>query len=123
MKNDNSEICIFLDDGGVMNNDQIRGKQWQKLIGKYFSPKFGGKPDMWGIANKRFITEYMNNYREEISKNIELPYSEIYESYIEEWINSMFDSVGIDRPKREKYREIYYNTIHFIVPKLSSDFP
>ena len=69
-----SEIVIFFDDGDVMNNGHLRGKQYQDLVGKYLSPKFGGKPEMWGTANKRFIQNYMNIYQEEISKNPEMSY-------------------------------------------------
>ena len=44
MKLDNSEIYIFFDDGNVLNDNQIRRKQWQKLVGEYLAPRFGGEP-------------------------------------------------------------------------------
>ena len=31
---------VFLDDGGVMNNNELRGPQWQRLIGDAFSARW-----------------------------------------------------------------------------------
>jgi len=33
---------IFLDDGGVMNDNNARALQWQRLVGEYFVPLLGG---------------------------------------------------------------------------------
>ncbi len=39
-------LTIFLDDGGgVMNDNEVRGPQWQRLVGEYFSPTLGGAPE------------------------------------------------------------------------------
>ena len=46
-RNNSSEFSIFFDDGGVMNDNILRGIQWQKMIGDFFSPKYGGESHKW----------------------------------------------------------------------------
>jgi hypothetical protein len=47
---------IFLDDGGVMNDNNVRALQWQRLVGEYFVPLLGGSPEAWSRAN-RVVTD------------------------------------------------------------------
>jgi HAD superfamily hydrolase (TIGR01509 family) len=47
---------IFLDDGGVMNDNNARALQWQRLVGEYFVPLLGGSPEAWSRAN-RVVTD------------------------------------------------------------------
>lgn len=42
---------IFLDDGGVMNDNERRSAEWRRLIGEFLSPRLGGTPEAWGEAN------------------------------------------------------------------------
>ena len=43
---------IFLDDGGVLNDNDRRGAEWRRLIGEFLSPRLGGEPLAWGAANR-----------------------------------------------------------------------
>ena len=47
-----SRLTIFLDDGGVINDNAVRGPQWQRLVGRFLSPRLGGEPEAWAQANK-----------------------------------------------------------------------
>ena len=47
---------IFLDDGGVMNDNNARALQWQRLVGEYFVPLLGGSHEAWSRAN-RVVTD------------------------------------------------------------------
>ena len=57
---DNSDIFIFFDDGGVLNDNEIRGKQWKKYCGELFSSRFGGDPETWGEVNYQVISRYID---------------------------------------------------------------
>ncbi|MFV2014489.1 MAG: hypothetical protein ACC656_03610 [Candidatus Heimdallarchaeota archaeon] len=46
-----SEYTLFFDDGGVINDNEARGPQWQKLIAEYFMPKYSKTYEEWGKAN------------------------------------------------------------------------
>ena len=43
---------LFIDDGGVLNDNERRGAEWRRLIGEYLSPRLGGEPPVWGEANR-----------------------------------------------------------------------
>ena len=102
MKLDNSEIYIFFDDGNVLNDNQIRRKQWQKLVAEYLAPRFGGEPKSWSIANVRFIHNFVGIVIPKLAKEYrDKSYREAKHYFIEEWINQMFDSIGITRPDED----------------------
>ena len=43
---------IFLDDGGVLNDNDRRSAEWRRLIGEFLAPRLGGTPAAWGEANR-----------------------------------------------------------------------
>jgi hypothetical protein len=47
---------LFLDDGGVLNDNTVRGPQWRRLVGEYFAPRLGGDPAAWAEANRTVTT-------------------------------------------------------------------
>ncbi|KAF9979311.1 hypothetical protein BGZ73_000005 [Actinomortierella ambigua] len=46
--------AIFLDSGGVINNNDIRAPQWVHNLSNVMPPLFGGTPKHWGESNRRF---------------------------------------------------------------------
>ena len=46
---------VFLDDGGVMNDNRLRGPQWERLVGDFFAPRLGGTKAAWAKANRRVL--------------------------------------------------------------------
>ena len=43
---------IFLDDGGVMSDNELRPPQWQRLLGEFMALRLGREPLEWAEANK-----------------------------------------------------------------------
>lgn len=42
---------VFIDDGGVLNDNERRAPQWRQLLGEYLSPRLGGTPEAWAASN------------------------------------------------------------------------
>ena len=42
---------VFIDDGGVLNDNHARAPQWRRLLGDYLVPCLGGTPEAWAKAN------------------------------------------------------------------------
>jgi len=42
---------LFVDDGGVLNDNERRAPEWRRLVGEFFAPRLGGTPDAWAAAN------------------------------------------------------------------------
>ncbi len=60
---DLSEIeAIFIDDGGVMNDNERRGQQYRHYIAEYVVPRFGGDHAAWEAANLKVIMEQIPLY-------------------------------------------------------------
>ena len=43
---------LFVDDSGVLNDNRLRGPQWDRLVGEFFPPLLGGRPEAWPEANR-----------------------------------------------------------------------
>jgi HAD superfamily hydrolase (TIGR01509 family) len=44
-----------VDDGGVMNDNELRGPEWRRLLAELFGPRLGGTPERWSEANRVVI--------------------------------------------------------------------
>ncbi|MFW9818355.1 MAG: HAD family hydrolase, partial [Candidatus Thorarchaeota archaeon] len=120
----NSEIYIFFDDGNTLNDNKIRGRQWQRLIGEYFSPRYGGTPESWGEANLKLIKDFGGDgVPKLLYDNRNKTFKVFIEWFIEKWINEMFDFVGIKRPEKQLYKKIYYGASEYVASQVKSAFP
>ncbi len=118
-----SEFAVFFDDGGVMNDNRIRGVQYQKLVGEYFTPKFGGEPYLWAEGNLNFVEEIMREYNEAICDNRDIDYKTYHADFVKRWIEEMFDYVGVKLPAKSEYEQIYREAIEYITPNIRSSYP
>jgi phosphoglycolate phosphatase-like HAD superfamily hydrolase len=118
-----SEFAVFFDDGGVMNDNRIRGVQYQKLVGEYFTPKFGGEPYLWAEGNLNFVGEIMREYNEAICDNRDIDYKTYHADFVKRWIEEMFNYVGVKLPAKSEYKQIYREAIEYITPNIRSSFP
>lgn len=109
MSNDNCwEYAICFDDGGVMNDNKLRGIHWQKMIGEYFSPKYGGEPHRWAEANFRLTNEFSIEHVGLIDESQGMEFNAYYDNFINRWISEMFDYVGVSAPPKNQYRKIFF---------------
>ena len=106
-----------------MNDNKLRGLQWQKMIGDYFSPKYGGEPFMWAEANFDFINEIVKEYQEFVGKGDLVDYHTYYSDFINRWITSMFNHVGVELPTNEDYKKIYFEVVEMITPNVRASYP
>ncbi|GAH48159.1 unnamed protein product, partial [marine sediment metagenome] len=118
-----SEFAVFFDDGGVMNDNRIRGLQYQKLVGEYFTPKFGGEPYLWAESNVNFIEEIMKKYSKAIYDGSDIDYKTYQADFVKRWIEEMFNYVGVKLPAKSEYNQIYREAIEYITPNIRSAYP
>lgn len=121
ISSDEQIFSLFLDDGGVMNDNFRRGEQWKSLIAEYFVPRYGGLPDKWKEANHRVVELLVKKVGNVIDHSINQDY-EKFQAYEDElWINFMFDSVGIERPLKHDYYRICREVEQWIIPQIQAD--
>lgn len=114
---------LFFDDGGVLNDNQVRGKQWQKLIGEYFQPRYGGEKDNWTKANS-FAVGIIIDFIDDIQKKkTKLSYKEYKEVEDRLWTEKMFEYLGIKAPPKDQYSKLIQEVNSWIMPQIRAAYP
>lgn len=57
---------VFIDDGGVLNDNSVRAAQWRRLVGEYLAPRLGGRPEAWAAANVGAFDRSWKRYLEHV---------------------------------------------------------
>jgi HAD superfamily hydrolase (TIGR01509 family) len=92
---------IFLDDGGVMNENERRAAAWRRLVGEFLAPRLGGEPVAWAKANwqvaQRLFAAYEQRLQTTDAGNIERHY------WTDDlaWLREMAALVGVAAPAAE----------------------
>lgn len=81
---------VFIDDGGVLNNNARRGKQWATVVGVYMANSLGGSEGEWREANLRvFPLVWSNIQSQQISE-----FDAFYRKFCSDWLRAMTRAVG-----------------------------
>lgn len=89
---------IFLDDGGVLNDNQVRGGQWQRLVGEYFPPRLGGAPAAWAEANRLVSHRILTGPAWQARLHSTPDYAAFDRQYQLDWLHWMCAEVGVAPP-------------------------
>jgi len=114
---------LFFDDGGVLNDNNVRVNQWKPLLADFMVDKYGGDHETWMKANYEAVTLIMDVIEEGMSKNEVMTYKEFEKIENVIWIEHMFSSVGIPFPKKSDYFRISNEANNFVIPKIKSAYP
>ena len=118
-----ARLIIFLDDGGVMNDNNVRALQWQRLVSEYFVPLLGGSPEAWSRAN-RVVTDRLfepDAWQRRVQAAAD--YRSFDRDYQVEWLQGMCDLVGIETPPEEECLRLARRATAFITRRVRAAFP
>ncbi len=118
MKRDKNRPMLFLDDGGVMNDNSRRSVQWQQLVETYFGSRFGGSD--WTRANEKALVIEMDMFRDFLTKNGGKEFNAFQKEMDYIWLKTMFDHVRISVPPKEEAIRITREAIRWITPRVRS---
>jgi HAD superfamily hydrolase (TIGR01509 family) len=116
-------LSLFIDDGGVMNNNEIRGPQWQRLVGEFFAPLLGGSSAAWGEANRVVATALFENYRRTMSGRVDADFNEWASGYDVAWTRKMCDRVGVSAPGDEACAALARQAAGYVTVRVRAAFP
>jgi HAD superfamily hydrolase (TIGR01509 family) len=114
---------IFLDDGGVMNDNNVRALQWQRLVSEYFVPLLGGSPEAWSRAN-RVVADRLfepDAWRRRVQAAAD--YRSFDRAYQVEWLRDMCELVGVGTPPEEECLHLARGAAAFITRRVQAAFP
>jgi HAD superfamily hydrolase (TIGR01509 family) len=114
---------ILLDDGGVLNDNAVRGPQWQRLIGEFFAPKLGGSPEAWAEANRLVIDAMLAPGAWANLLTTATDYDDFERRYYSAWLGGMCERVGAPRPPGDECLALGRAAEAEIVPRVRSAYP
>jgi HAD superfamily hydrolase (TIGR01509 family) len=114
---------IFLDDGGVMNDNRLRAAQWQRLISAFFAPKLGGTPEAWATANADVIASILAPDAWQVRLRAAPDYASFDHQYQIDWLRAMCDRVGIAAPADDDCVALSHAATRAITPRVRAAFP
>lgn len=90
---------VFIDDGGVLNDNDARAPQWRRLLGEYLTPRLGGTPEAWAAANVGAFERSWARYVAQVERAGDIPG---IEAWIRDdrrlWLIDMCEQVGVGVP-------------------------
>jgi FMN phosphatase YigB (HAD superfamily) len=111
-------LTIFLDDGGVMNDNRLRSREWQRGVGEFFAPRLGGRPEAWADANRRLVARLWNE-----GLHPHETYDHWYQRYQVEWLRLMALDVGVPAPPDDEALDLAAAAASRITASCRSAFP
>jgi beta-phosphoglucomutase-like phosphatase (HAD superfamily) len=95
-------LTIFLDDGGVMNDNRRRHTEWVRLVGEYFPARLGGAAAQWSAANTALVAGLWDRlFQGQAREGLVDTYHDWSRRYQLEWLRAMADHVGVATPENE----------------------
>ena len=92
--------AIFLDDGGVMNDNSLRGRQWREHVGAFLSNRLGGNAEAWAEANAVVVPPLWPKYHAIMGGRTdpETDVLALWDAYQLDWLRTMAQYVGLPTP-------------------------
>jgi phosphoglycolate phosphatase-like HAD superfamily hydrolase len=113
---------IFLDDGGVMNENRVRGEQWRRLVGEYFAPRLGGTHEAWAAANRAFTDELFDPANWAARLGASPDYQHFDYHYQLDWLSGMCTFVGVPMPATQDGYHMARQATAYITCRVRASF-
>lgn len=91
--------AIFIDDGGVLNDNRLRGSEYLRLISEFMSAHLGKSPNQWADANSQVFPILWSEIQNQITEFAN--HRDYQHEYEIQWIARMCSLVGIPSPPQD----------------------
>lgn len=118
-----TQPVIFLDDGGVLNDNVVRGPQWQRLVAAYCAPRLGGAPAAWAEANGAVISGLLAPEAWDALMRSSASYAAYEREYYRRWLGGMCERVGVPRPPDADCLALGVACEAWVIPQVRSAYP
>jgi HAD superfamily hydrolase (TIGR01509 family) len=117
-------LTIFLDDGGVMNDNSLRGPQWQNYLGEFLPARLGGTPEAWAEANRKIITsEFFDTFLGRTFGRTDVSFTEYERAYAFHWFEGMCKHVGVAVPDKNTCVPLLREASSYVTLRVRAAFP
>jgi len=112
---------LFIDDGGVMNDNSVRAVEWQRLVGEFMPAQLGGEPQHWSEANRLTFGPLWEGF---LSRLDTFPdHATFQREYDLAWLGGMCEHLGIALPPEARALEIARAASGYITERSRSAYP
>jgi len=118
-----ARLMVFLDDGGVMNDNSTRALQWQRLVSEFFVPLLGGPAEAWTHANRVVADRLFEPVAWRRRVQAAPDYGSFESAYQVEWLQGMCELVGVGTPPEEECLRLARRAAAFITCRVQAAFP
>ncbi|MBB6098422.1 HAD superfamily hydrolase (TIGR01509 family) [Deinobacterium chartae] len=118
--------AIFLDDGGVLNDNARRALQWRRWLGEFLPRHLGGRAQDWSEANLEvaarlfdgtFLQRHFGARREDVS------FLEWERAYALEWLGGMCERMGRPLPDEADRIALMREAHRFVTGRVRAGIP
>jgi phosphoglycolate phosphatase-like HAD superfamily hydrolase len=109
---------LFVDDGGVLNDNRLRPSQYLTLIGEFLPSRLGGTAERWREANRaaapaawQGIVERLPEFR---------THREFHRTYGLDWMKRMCDLAGVALPPEDQAWTVFCDVMRHCTERVSS---
>jgi HAD superfamily hydrolase (TIGR01509 family) len=114
---------VLLDDGGVMNDNELRQEQWYRLVGEFFVPILGGTHTAWADANRVVIKRLLEPATWAALLAAATDYASFERMYYRVWLGDMCALAGVPAPPETQRFELAAAADDFITRRVHSAYP
>lgn len=114
---------LFLDDGGVMNDNRVRGEQWRRMVAEFFAPILGGAPEVWAEANRVVIDRILEPTAWLARLRAAPDYQNFDDAYQLDWLHEMCAIVGVPSPPDDESVALARRAGQSIIRRVRAAFP
>ena len=115
------DLTLFIDDGGVLNDNTRRGPEFLRLIAEFFPPRLGGTPEQWAEANRATFRQVFAAHEDLFA--VPDAYLQGYEAYERAWLTAMCEQVGIPPPEGDECAALAREALLYITRSAQAAFP
>ncbi len=112
---------IFLDDGGVLSDNERRAPQWRRHVGTFLAGELGGDPEAWGEANRVAFERAWARFTSPARRTREP--REFVRSDGRVWLVDMCRELGLDAPPLESMDDIVARAGRYVTERVRAFYP
>jgi HAD superfamily hydrolase (TIGR01509 family) len=118
-----THLTLVLDDGDVLNDNALRGRQWQQLVGEFFAPRLGGTPAAWAEANRLVSARLLESTAWQARLRSATDYASFDRAYQIDWLHGMCTLLALPAPPEEESVALANRTGAWVIGQVRAALP
>ena len=115
------DYTLFIDDGGVLNDNSRRAPEFQRLVADFFPPRLGGEPAAWAEANRETFQQVFDTHKDAMA--VDDAYEQGAVAYETAWLVAMCEHVGVAPPEGDACSTLAREALLYITRRARAAFP